>query len=217
MTAIRSGAITLRLAMFGAVLGLLGACSGSQVSRMATSEPQLDISRSTMAMDEARAKRARGERVWCVPFARTMSGIEIRGNAETWWAGASGVYDRGHEPKVGSVMVFSGTRKLPMGHVAVVSERVSEREIKIDHANWKRNRVSLGMTVIDVSARGDWTSVKVAYDPGKYGREYPISGFIYPKSKADPTIMAQAKIQPESPLDAALTEGMLVVSTKGAN
>ena len=155
-------------------------------------ESFIDISRSTMAVEEAHAKRARGERVWCVPFARTMSGIEIRGNAETWWAGAVGLYERGHEPEVGSVMVFSGTRKLPMGHVAVVSERVSDREIKIDHANWKRNQVSLGMSVIDVSARGDWSVVKVAYDPGKYGREYPISGFIYPKSKADPTIMAQA-------------------------
>ena len=217
MTLPRSGALALRLALFGAVLGLLGACSGAQVSRMATPEPQLDISRSTMAMDEARAKRSRGERVWCVPFARTMSGIEIRGNAETWWAGASGVYDRGHEPKVGSVMVFSGTRKLPMGHVAVVSERVSDREIKIDHANWKRNQVSLGMSVIDVSDKGDWSAVKVAYDPGKYGRVYPISGFIYPKSKAEPTIMAKAETQPESPLDAAPSEGMLVVSTKGGN
>ncbi len=59
-------------------------------------------------------------------------------------AGAKGVYDRGAEPEVGAVMVFSGTRKLPMGHVAVVSKIVSDREILIDHANWKRNQVSLG-------------------------------------------------------------------------
>lgn len=143
-----------------------------------------------MAVEEAHAKRARGERVWCVPFARTMSGVEIRGNAETWWAGAEGIYDRGHEPQVGAVMVFSGTRKLSMGHVAVVSEIISDREIKIDHANWKRNQVSLGMSVIDVSKAGDWSTVQVAYDPGQYGRDYPISGFIYPATESEPVQMA---------------------------
>ncbi|MFZ1469645.1 MAG: CHAP domain-containing protein [Paracoccaceae bacterium] len=182
---------------------------------MAAPEGSIDVTRSTMAVEEAHAKRARGERVWCVPFARTMSGIEIRGNAETWWAGAKGVYDRGHEPRVGSVMVFTGTRKLSMGHVAVVSEIVSDREIKIDHANWKRNKVSMGMSVIDVSDRGDWSAVKVESQPGSYGRVYPISGFVYPKAKANPTLMAQATIAPADPLDAALTEGMLVVSTSG--
>ena len=180
MTAIRTGAAAFRLALMGGVLALLGACSAPQASRMMSPEPSVDIHRSTMAVEEAKAKRARGERVWCVPFARTMSGIEIRGNAETWWAGAEGIYDRGHEPQVGAVMVFSGTRKLSMGHVAVVSQIVSDREILIDHANWKRNQVSLGMSVIDVSAAGDWSVVQVAYDPGQYGRDYPISGFIYP-------------------------------------
>ena len=177
-------ASALRLAVAGLALSILGACSAPQASRMVDPAPVIDVHRSTMAVEEAHAKRARGERVWCVPFARTMSGIEIKGNAETWWAGAKGVYDRGPEPEVGSVMVFSGTRKLPMGHVVVVSHIVNDREILIDHANWKRNQVSLGMSVIDISEAGDWSSVKVAYDPGKYGRAYPISGFIYPVSVA---------------------------------
>ena len=163
---------------------------------MAGPEPELNVHRSTMAVQEARAKRARGERVWCVPFARTMSGIEIRGNAETWWAGAKGTYDRGHQPHIGAVIVFSGTRKLPMGHVAVVSEVVSPREIRVDHANWQRNKVSLGMSVIDVSDKGDWSAVKVESQPGSYGRVYPISGFIYPKSQPDPTVMAKAERKP---------------------
>jgi hypothetical protein len=182
MTSTRTGATALRLIFVGLMFGLLSAC-GDMASRsgMLQTEPAgLDVYRSTKAMDEAKEKRARGQRVWCVPFARTLSGIEIKGNAETWWGSAAGVYDRGADPQVGAVMVFSGTGKLPMGHVAVVSELVSDREIKIDHANWKRNQVSLGMSVIDISEAGDWSSVKVAYDPGQYGRPYPISGFIYP-------------------------------------
>ena len=69
----RTGATALRLAVIGAMMGLLAACSAGQVSRMAGPEPELNVHRSTMAVQEARAKRARGERVWCVPFARTMS------------------------------------------------------------------------------------------------------------------------------------------------
>jgi hypothetical protein len=30
----------------------------------------------------------------CVPYARAQSGIEIRGNAGTWWAQAEGRYAR---------------------------------------------------------------------------------------------------------------------------
>lgn len=76
-------------------------------------------------------------------------------------------------------MAFAGSRKLPMGHVAVVSGVVSEREITVNHANWIRNKVSLGMTVIDVSAGNDWSSVRVETTPGKPGRVYPVDGFIF--------------------------------------
>ena len=77
-------------------------------------------------------------------------------------------------------MAFAGTRGMPMGHVAVVSEVVSDREIKIDHANWHRNRISLGMSVIDVSDKNDWSRVKVETNPGAYGSVYPVNGFILP-------------------------------------
>jgi hypothetical protein len=42
----------------------------------------------------------------CVPFARQMSGIEIRGNAETWWYQAEGRYERGQTPREGSVLAM---------------------------------------------------------------------------------------------------------------
>jgi hypothetical protein len=138
------------------------------------------VDRVALASAEARQLRAKGQRVWCVPFARTASGISIKGNAKTWWDQAKGLYRRGAEPEVGAVMVFSGSRKMPMGHVAVVSGVVNDRVILIDHANWKRNQISLGMAVMDVSEAGDWSAVRVEGDPGVVGRVNPVSGFIYP-------------------------------------
>ena len=131
------------------------------------------------AISNANALRAKGKKVWCVPFARDASGVEIRGNAGTWWGKAKGAYQRGHEPEVGAVMAFSSTRSLPMGHVAVVSEVVSDREILIDHANWTPSKISLGMKVVDVSSKGDWTAVRLASDGSSLGRVYRIDGFIW--------------------------------------
>ena len=52
--------------------------------------------------------------------------------------------------------------------------------VRIDHANWHRNKISLGMGVIDVSENNDWSRVKVETNPGAYGSPYPVSGFILP-------------------------------------
>ena len=75
-------------------------------------------------------------------------------------------------------MAFSTSSKLSRGHLAVVSRRISDREIKIHHANWERNKVSLDMGVIDVSEAGDWSRVRVESQPGTYGGVYPVDGFI---------------------------------------
>lgn len=108
----------------------------------------------------------------CAPFARDISGIEIFGNAGTWWAQAAGKYARGNEPKVGAVMAFKPTRSMPVGHVGMVSKIVSDREVLIDHANWstingRRGHIERGARVIDVSAAGDWSEVRVWYAPVK--------------------------------------------------
>ena len=68
----------------------------------------------------------------CAPFAREVSGIEIFGNANTWWNQAAGRYDRGHEPRVGAVLSFASSRAMPVGHVAMVSKIISDREVLID-------------------------------------------------------------------------------------
>lgn len=169
-----------RLALL-CVLPLMAACAAAPKPEMVTvSSSGLDPARAKMAFVEVQQKKAKGQRVWCVPFARTMSGVELRGNAGTWWRAAEGRYARGHEPQVGAVMAFASTRKMPMGHVAVVSGVVSPREVLIDHANWERNRLSLGMTVVDVSKDNDWSQVRVESRPGTMGRTYPLNGFIYP-------------------------------------
>ena len=122
----------------------------------------------------------------CAPFARDVSGIEIFGNAGTWWGQAAGKYERGNEPKVGAVIAFKPTRSMPIGHVGMVSKIVSDREVLIDHANWsvingRRGQIERGARVMDVSAAGDWSEVRVWYAPvkGLGTSSYPLYGFIY--------------------------------------
>ena len=88
---------------------------------------------------------------------------------------------RGPEPQPGAVMAFSATRANPLGHVAVVSKVEDSRRIEVNHANWRRNKVSLGMAVIDVSEKNDWSAVRLESNPGSFGRVYPIQGFILPQ------------------------------------
>ena len=165
----------LRLTALGAILTLCAACAGPSREDFRS---ELDPEMVSRAVHEAAKLNAVGQRVWCVPFARNLSGIPIRGNANTWWGQAEGLYARGKAPEVGAVMTFKQTSRLPMGHVAVVSKVVSDREILVDHANWHRSKVSLGMSVKDVSDANDWSAVRLETNPGSYGSVYPIKGFI---------------------------------------
>ena len=118
----------------------------------------------------------------CAPFARSVSGIEIRGNANTWWGQAAGHYDRGNAPKVGAVLSFQSTARMRVGHVAMVSRVVNDREVLLTHANWSRpGQIETDVRAVDVSAAGDWSMVKVWYAPnGGLGTSaYPTNGFIY--------------------------------------
>jgi hypothetical protein len=139
-----------------------------------------------MAIREVRDLQSKGYRVWCVPFARNAGGVNIRGNANSWWGQAEGQYARGKQPFIGAVMAFKRTRNNPMGHVAVVSEVVSPHEIKVDHANWKRNKISLKMSVIDVSSANNWSEVRLESQANSFGSVYLINGFIYPETLAAP-------------------------------
>ncbi|WP_336958270.1 CHAP domain-containing protein [Sphingobium aquiterrae] len=118
----------------------------------------------------------------CVPYARTLSGIDIRGDAWTWWDQAEGRFARGHVPRKGAVIAFQSFGPMPLGHVAVVSQILSDREILVRHANWSTpGGIETDVPVIDVSADGDWSQVRVWYGPaGRMGaRTNPVYGFIY--------------------------------------
>lgn len=130
----------------------------------------------------AEAAPASQRGISCVPFARANSGIEITGNALTWWNHAAGVYARGHRPEIGSVLNFRATGRMRLGHVAVVTDVLAPRVVEIDHANWSAwGKVSRGVRVVDVSPANDWTQVRVAlaHSPDGYGSVYPTYGFIY--------------------------------------
>lgn len=112
--------------------------------------------------------------VQCVPYARLVSGINLSGDAYTWWQGASGVYQRGAMPAAGAVLVLSQTDRLRSGHVAVVTQVINSREILVDHANWIPGQVTQGQAVFDASPANDWTM------PRFYNAEYHVYGSVYP-------------------------------------
>lgn len=119
----------------------------------------------------------------CVPYARQLSGIQIWGDAVTWWAQAANVYVRSGRPAPGSVLVLRGYNDQTRGHVSYVREVVSSRLVRVDHANWlKGGEISLNVPVIDVSPNNDWSQVRIWHVPGNYwgGRTYEAEGFIHP-------------------------------------
>ena len=133
---------------------------------------------------------ALNEGLQCVPYARALSGVEIRGDAHTWWDQAAGRYQRGNSPKVGAVLAFQPHGNMRLGHVAAVRRIVDDRTIMISHANWStiggvRGHIEDDVRAIDVSEAGDWSQVRVWYTPNEAmgGTAWPAHGFIYPKQK----------------------------------
>lgn len=122
----------------------------------------------------------------CAPFARAASGIQLYGDAWTWWDKAAGKYRRGRLPEPGAVIVFERTARLPLGHVAVVSRLVDSRVVMVTHANWSRvdgarGHVEQDVTLADVSPANDWSMVRVWHGAtnGLGTTVYPAYGFIY--------------------------------------
>lgn len=119
----------------------------------------------------------------CVPYARIVSGVNIRGDALTWWDQAQDRYARGHVPRRGAVMTFRPYGPMTLGHVAVVSKVLDDRRVLIRHANWSvPGAIEEDVLALDVSDAGDWSQVRVWHSPtGQMGaRTNPTFGFIYP-------------------------------------
>ncbi len=153
----------------------------------------------------------------CVPFARAASGIQLFGDAHTWWDQADGRYARGRQPKVGAVMSFRPHGPMTLGHVAMVSRVIDQRTVLLRHANWspidgRRGQVEMDVRAVDVSPANDWSEVRVWYAPiGDLGTtRWPINGFIYkhaPRKGEEmlaprPTVLATADTPRTSHLSA---------------
>ena len=158
----------------------------------------------------------------CVPFARMISGIEIFGDAWTWWQKAAGRYAQGFTPKSGAVLVFKPTGIMNKGHVAVVSRVLTDRVIQVTHANWSiidgsRGQVEKDVTVVDVSRTGDWSQVKVWFDPARDlgSTVYPTYGFIYQSSEQAARSAAQNAVRVVA--QSALSQLASAVPTPSAN
>jgi surface antigen len=117
----------------------------------------------------------------CVYYARAATGVSLFGPAGGWWDEAAGLYERGHVPEVGSILVFTRTGFIPSGHVAVVSKVIGPGQVLIDHSNWYHGRVTHDTPVIDTSPDHDWSRVAVMnIASGEFGRDSPTYGFVYP-------------------------------------
>ena len=145
----------------------VAACGGTSGVR-----PSADVGRSAA--------------VECAPFARALTGLSLSGAAAEWWSQAQGRYGRGQTPEVGSVLVLRRSGRLPYGHVAVVSQVISRRQIMVTQANWIHHVVTEDQPVVDVSDRGDWSLVRVWWPPSRQmgAGEYPAYGFIRPDRPA---------------------------------
>ena len=145
----------------------------------------------------------------CVPYARERTGLQIYGDAHTWWDQAEGRYKRGFRPKIGAVMAFRPTSSMALGHVAAVSRVIDSRTVLLDHANWspingRRGQIERDVRAIDVSPANDWSQVRVWYAPlGDLGTTaWSVAGFIYNERESGsplggPPVLAAASRLPD--------------------
>jgi hypothetical protein len=181
-----------RFVLSALLLGALAACTAPtpprqpkmpspEMVRPDTAEPRPP----TPPSGHAKPAMLRAEQhLQCVPYAREVSGVRIRGDAWTWWNSAKGRYARGARPRVGAVVQLDTGPK--RGHLAVVRAVADSRRIIVDHANWlNQGRIHRNTPMVDVSKANDWSRVRVWYTPGDQlgASTYRVQGFIYPEQR----------------------------------
>jgi len=176
----------LRFAAAAVLLAGLAACSSVPETHYASTASVPSFERGEIVTPSEPLK--------CVGFARERSGLDIHGDAWTWWDQADGRYARESEPETGAVMVLTGYAGDKRAHLAVVREMVAPRLIRVDHANWLNDvRIYLDDPVADVSPDNDWSEVRV-YNLRDHGwglRTYQVQGFIAPHSNSPDRLMAR--------------------------
>jgi hypothetical protein len=160
------------------LLGLASACASPERARTESESATIGSATGASARIEVADRPLQ-----CVPFARAESGIEIYGDAWTWWQAAKGHFRRDSIPRPGAVLVLGRSSYTSRGHLAVVTEVIGPREILVNHANWlNKGNIHRMTPVRDVSPANDWSAVRVWYTPGRQlgRRTYPADGFIHP-------------------------------------
>ena len=118
----------------------------------------------------------------CVPYARQLTGVQIYGDAHTWWSQAKGRYKRGRTPQPGAVMAVRPYGNSRLGHVAAVERVLDSRTLLISHANWSEpGKIERNVRAVDVSPDNDWSEVRIWHGPTQSlgSGHWPLYGFIY--------------------------------------
>lgn len=176
----------------------------------ASTAPVMQVSATSMIVTDDDAgsgtvPRAPGH-LECVPFARVTSGIQIYGDAHTWWDQARGRYATGSRPLAGAVMAIKPYANSRLGHVATVSRVVDSRTVLLSHANWSSpGEIERNVTALDVSPDNDWSEVRIWYGPSHAlgTTHWPVSGFIYnarPGTKSDKVAVRLTKAEDTAPI-----------------
>lgn len=191
----------LRFCVCNAALLLVAACASTNMAPVVQKHQNSAVVAAKPSAAEVLVADATGNRpfatgyyikkpIQCVPYARKVSGLNIHGDADTWWYQAPKKgYARGNTPKPGAVLVLSKGKKLKYGHVAVVKNVLSDREIEVAHANWGNNKktrsfIYESMRVRDISPKNDWSVLKFWNQYiNSYGLPYKNHGFIYPSTQ----------------------------------
>jgi surface antigen len=188
-----------------ALLTVLAAFPATSVARPIA--PDLTV--TSGGRDQADTQSFALPYIQCVPYARQVSGIQLYGDAHTWWGQAAGRYARGTRPKAGAVMAFRPHGAMQLGHVAAISRVIDARTVLLRHANWspidgRRGQLEDNVRAVDVSEANDWSEVRVWYAPlgGLGTTHWPVEGFIYNQKAPQTqrlnerlTVLASADVQ----------------------
>ncbi|MCB2072413.1 MAG: CHAP domain-containing protein [Novosphingobium sp.] len=154
----------------------LAALAFSAIAAPAQSRTTIDIG------DAAGGSAELSPYLQCVPYARQLTGIQIYGDAHTWWGQAEGRYARGRTPRAGAVMAVQPHGNSRLGHVAAVRRVLDSRTLLISHANWSvPGKIEENVRAVDVSPANDWSEVRIWYGPSQSlgTSHWPLYGFIY--------------------------------------
>ena len=188
----------LSAVLVSTVLAFATGAQAASVRQSAPAAKQHHIGKKQLPAHAAAKQQlvAKQSRINCVQFVKSVADISLSGNAWQWWHRAEDSYARGPTPIKGSVMVFQRSGRMVHGHIAVVSAVLDARTIRVDHANWaprgpRKGLIDLSVMVQDISNQGDWSLVRVWFDPAdNFGRPYPVYGFIYPSGQPAPDLPA---------------------------